>query len=114
MPHFPDEDPELTKWRTFIKTHVLYLQAIYENMLVELPFASFFLSKILSRHSGDLDIHHLASLDPEVYKNLLFLKHYDGDITDLGLDFTAVNSDFGDTKVSLIIWNSNTTNSACT
>ncbi|XP_045160514.2 ubiquitin-protein ligase E3C-like [Mercenaria mercenaria] len=74
-------------------------KAIYENMLVELPFASFFLSKILSRHSGDLDIHHLASLDPEMYKNLLFLKHYDGDIKDLGLDFTTVNNDFGETKV---------------
>ena len=68
-------------------------------MLVELPFASFFLSKILSRHSGDLDIHHLQSLDPEVYKNLLFLKHYDGDVSSLGLDFTAVNNNFGETKV---------------
>ena len=77
-----------------------HLQAIYENMLVELPFASFFLSKLLSRHSGDLDIHHLASLDPEMYKNLLFLKHYDGNIADLELDFTAVNNQFGDTKVS--------------
>lgn len=74
-------------------------KAMYENMLVELPFASFFLSKILSRHGGDLDIHHLASLDPEMYKNLLFLKHYDGDIADLELDFTTVNSQFGETKV---------------
>ena len=76
-------------------------QAIYENMLVELPFASFFLSKILSRHSGDLDIHHLASLDPEMYRNLLFLKHYDGDVNDLGLDFTVVDDQFGETKVKI-------------
>ncbi|KAL5017056.1 hypothetical protein ScPMuIL_006645 [Solemya velum] len=74
-------------------------KALYENMLVELPFASFFLSKILSRHGGDLDIHHLASLDPEMYKNLLFLKNYTGDISDLELDFTIVNNDFGHTKV---------------
>lgn len=74
-------------------------KAIYENMLVEIPFASFFLSKILSRHSGDLDIHHLASLDPEMYKNLLSLKTYDGDVSDLGLDFSVVNNDFGQTKV---------------
>jgi hypothetical protein len=33
-------------------------------MLVEIPFASFFLSKILSRHSGDLDIHHLIWWSP--------------------------------------------------
>ena len=68
-------------------------------MLVELPFAAFFLSKILSRTSGDLDIHHLASLDPDLYKNLLFLKHYDGDVAELELDFTAVNNEFGETKV---------------
>ncbi|XP_076073361.1 ubiquitin-protein ligase E3C-like [Mytilus galloprovincialis] len=74
-------------------------KAIYENMLVEIPFASFFLSKILSRHGGDLDIHHLASLDPEMYKNLLSLKTYDGDVADLGLDFSVVNNDFGQTKI---------------
>lgn len=74
-------------------------KAIYENMLVELPFASFFLSKILSRHGGDLDIHHLASLDPEMYRNLLSLKTYDGDVSDLNLDFTAVNDNFGETRV---------------
>lgn len=53
------------------KTYCVFLlvwQAIYENMLVEIPFATFFLSKILSRHGGDLDIHHLASLDPEMYR----------------------------------------------
>lgn len=42
-------------------------QALYENMLVELPFAGFFLSKLLGT-SADVDIHHLASLDPEVYR----------------------------------------------
>ncbi|XP_046334142.2 ubiquitin-protein ligase E3C-like [Haliotis rufescens] len=72
-------------------------KAIYENMLVELPFASFFLAKMLSRHSANLDIHHLQSMDPVMYKNLLFLKTYDGDVSDLGLDFTVVNSEFGET-----------------
>jgi len=84
---------------SYTSTRYILLQAIYENMLVELPFASFFLSKILSRNTGDLDIDHLASLDPEMYRNLLFLKHYDGDVTDLGLDFTVVDNEFGETKV---------------
>jgi len=44
------------------------LQVLYENMLTELPFASFFLSKLLSSQKGDVDIHHLASLDPEMYR----------------------------------------------
>ncbi|XP_061191365.1 ubiquitin-protein ligase E3C-like [Saccostrea echinata] len=75
-------------------------KAIYENMLVEIPFATFFLSKILSRHGGDLDIHHLASLDPEMYKNLLSLKTLNGkEVEDLGLDFTTLNDNFGEKKV---------------
>uniref|UniRef100_A0A8C7BXX3 Ubiquitin-protein ligase E3C n=1 Tax=Neovison vison TaxID=452646 RepID=A0A8C7BXX3_NEOVI len=73
-------------------------KALYENMLVELPFAGFFLSKLLGT-SADVDIHHLASLDPEVYKNLLFLKSYEGDVEELGLNFTVVNNDLGEAQV---------------
>lgn len=68
-------------------------------MLVELPFAGFFLSKLLGT-SADVDIHHLASLDPEVYKNLLFLKSYEEDVEELGLNFTVVNNDLGEAQVS--------------
>lgn len=75
-------------------------KAMYENMLVELPFASFFLSKLLAKHSGsEIDMHHLASLDPLIYKNLVFLKNYEGDISELGLDFTVVNSDLGENQI---------------
>ncbi|XP_033636657.1 ubiquitin-protein ligase E3C-like [Asterias rubens] len=73
-------------------------KVLYENLLVELPFASFFLTKLLSKHA-DVDIHHLASLDPEMYKNLLFLKDYTGDITELGLNFTVVDNDLGEMRV---------------
>ena len=69
-------------------------------MLVELPFASFFLSKLLGT-SADVDIHHLASLDPEMYKNLLFLKSYEGDVEELGLNFTVVNNDLGEAQVRM-------------
>lgn len=69
-------------------------------MLVELPFASFFLSKLLGT-SADVDIHHLASLDPEMYKNLLFLKSYEGDVEELGLNFTVVNNDLGEAQVRI-------------
>ncbi|OQR75738.1 ubiquitin-protein ligase E3C-like, partial [Tropilaelaps mercedesae] len=72
-------------------------KAIYESMLVELPLAEFFLSKLLLRHnSSDLDIHHLASLDPLLYKNLLYLKSYEGDVSELGLDFAVVNNELGE------------------
>ena len=62
--------------------------------------ADFFLSKILGQASASLDVHHLASLDPVLHKNLLYLRHYDGDVTELGLDFTIVSSELGETKVS--------------
>ncbi|OTF72618.1 ubiquitin-protein ligase E3C-like protein, partial [Euroglyphus maynei] len=73
-------------------------KAIYEHMLIELPFAPFFLAKILTVNS-DIEINHLASLDPVLYKNLISLKNYSGDVSDLGLDFTAVQSDFGTNKI---------------
>ena len=43
-------------------------KVIYENMMVELPMAEFFLCKLLNKQGSDVDIHHLESLDPELYK----------------------------------------------
>ncbi|EFN77772.1 ubiquitin-protein ligase E3C isoform X1 [Harpegnathos saltator] len=73
-------------------------KALYENLLVELPFAEFFLSKIVGRQS-DVDVHHLASLDPIMYRNLLYLKSYKGDVADLGLDFTVLSDELGERRV---------------
>ncbi|CAH1772399.1 unnamed protein product [Owenia fusiformis] len=73
-------------------------KALYENLMVELPFASFFLSKILSRHDN-IDIDNLASLDPDLYKNLLFVRNYDGDVSELGLDFTVGNDALGEMEI---------------
>jgi ubiquitin-protein ligase E3 C len=72
---------------------------IYEAMMVELPLAEFFLCKLLNRYGSDVDIYHLESLDPELYKNLLYLKNYDGDADDLSLNFTIMNDDYGETKL---------------
>lgn len=63
--------------------------------------ADFFLSKLLGQASASLDVHHLASLDPVLHKNLLYLRHYDGDVAELGLDFTIVSNELGETRVSL-------------
>ena len=51
-------------------------KALYENLLVELPLAGFFLNKLLVESSDNLDIgmDYLDSLDPELYKNLMYLK----------------------------------------
>ena len=69
-------------------------KAIYENMLTELPLAPFFLAKLLTNNS-DVEINHLASLDPVLYKNLISLKNYKGDVSELGLDFSVITSELG-------------------
>ena len=77
-------------------------KALYENLLVELPLATFFLSKLLGQAMGNVDIDHLYSMDPELHKNLLYLKTYEGDVQDLGLDFTIAIDDYGENKIELL------------
>ncbi|XP_075245479.1 ubiquitin-protein ligase E3C-like [Convolutriloba macropyga] len=72
-----------------VKQHFFFIgrmvgKVLYENLLVELPLAPFFLAKILS---GQVDINYLASLDPELHQNLLSLKAYKGNVEDLTLTF---------------------------
>ena len=43
-------------------------KALYEGLLVELPFAGFFLCKLAGRGRGTVGVHHLASFDPELYR----------------------------------------------
>ncbi|XP_968359.1 ubiquitin-protein ligase E3C [Tribolium castaneum] len=71
-------------------------KAIFENILVDLPLAEFFLAKLLVDRAS---AHYLKSLDPVLYRNLLYLRDYPGDVSDLGLDFTTVNNDLGETRV---------------
>lgn len=63
---------------------------------MDLPLAEFFLEKLLV---DKIDAHHLRSLDPVLYRNLLYLRDYSGDVQDLGLDFTTVSDDLGKTRV---------------
>nr|XP_023025492.1 ubiquitin-protein ligase E3C [Leptinotarsa decemlineata] len=71
-------------------------KAIFENILVDLPLAEFFLAKLLVDRAP---AHYLKSLDPVLYRNLLYMRDFNGDITDLGLDFTTVNNDLGETRI---------------
>lgn len=76
-------------------------KAIFENLLIELPLAEFFLSRLAGRNTDiEIDVHLLASLDPDMHKNLMKLKNYDeNDFKNLGLDFTVVCDFLGETKV---------------
>ncbi|URE02379.1 HECTc, partial [Musa troglodytarum] len=67
--------------------------AMYEGILVDIPFATFFLSKLKEKSNF---LHDLPSLDPELYRHLLFLKHYKGDVSELELYFVAVNNEYGE------------------
>ncbi|XP_075875659.1 ubiquitin-protein ligase E3B [Nelusetta ayraudi] len=62
-------------------------KAVYEGIVVDVPFASFFLSQVLGHHHSTFysSIDELPSLDSEFYKNLTSIKRYDGDVGDLGL-----------------------------
>jgi ubiquitin-protein ligase E3 C len=67
-------------------------KAIYEKILVDIPFARFFISKILGSNNF---VNDLPSLDPELHKNLMFLRYYEGDAEDLALNFTIMDDEFG-------------------
>ncbi|KAJ6656720.1 hypothetical protein lerEdw1_003607 [Lerista edwardsae] len=62
-------------------------KAVYEGIVVDVPFASFFLSQLLGHHHSVFysSVDELPSLDYEFYKNLTSIKRYDGDTSDLGL-----------------------------
>merc|ERR1712232_879445 len=67
-------------------------KALFENITVQPKFTHFFLSKLLGHFNS---LNDLPSLDEELYKNLMFLKTYDGDVEDLGLTFTVTDTAYG-------------------
>ncbi|KAH7467190.1 E3 ubiquitin-protein ligase UPL6 [Phytophthora ramorum] len=95
--HFSRESDHLTMFQ-FVGR--ILGKALYEGIVVQPKFAHFFLSKLL--HSFN-QLNELPSLDPEIYKNLMFLKSYDGDVEDLGLTHTVVQDVFGEQKEIEII-----------
>ncbi|CAH0480120.1 unnamed protein product [Peronospora belbahrii] len=95
--HFTRESDHLTIFQ-FVGR--ILGKALYEGIVVQPKFAHFFLSKLL--HSFN-QLNELPSLDPEIYKSLMFLKSYDGDVEDLGLTHTVVHDVFGEQKEIEII-----------
>jgi len=72
-------------------------KAMYEGILVEVPFANFFLAKLLSKFNYYND---LVFLDPELHRNLMTLKYYQGNVEeDFALNFTVTNNNFGAVEV---------------
>uniref|UniRef100_A0A6N2LU27 HECT-type E3 ubiquitin transferase n=1 Tax=Salix viminalis TaxID=40686 RepID=A0A6N2LU27_SALVM len=71
----------------------LLAKAMFEGILVDIPFATFFLSKLKKKYNY---LNDLPSLDSELYRHLIFLKRYQGDISDLELYFVIVNNEYGE------------------
>jgi ubiquitin-protein ligase E3 C len=69
-------------------------KCLYENVLIDVEFAPFFLLRWFGRHAY---LDDLPSLDREIYSGLVFLKHYQGDFDDLTLTFSTS----GDSEVDL-------------
>ncbi|KAJ3848436.1 HECT-domain-containing protein [Lentinula lateritia] len=99
-PHAYATEAHSLSWYRFIGR--ILGKAMYEGILVDVAFASFFLAKWLGRQSF---LDDLASLDPDLYKGLVFLKHHTGDFEDLSLNFTVEVEEFGTTRTIDLIRN---------
>ncbi|WAR60281.1 hypothetical protein PtB15_9B218 [Puccinia triticina] len=89
-PHSYSRQPLSLEWYRFLGR--VLGKALYEGILIDIDFADFFLNKWLGKQSY---LDDLASLDPELYQGLIFLKHYKGDVeADLSLNFTVTNNEF--------------------
>ncbi|VDL61291.1 unnamed protein product [Hymenolepis diminuta] len=68
----------------------LLAKAVYEGIIVDVPFANFFLTQVLGRQRASCYsfLDELATLDRDLYKSLTYIKHYDGDVSELELTFS--------------------------
>lgn len=78
-------------------------KALFENMTVQPQFAHFFLAFINGRYNFVNLIDDLHTFDQDLYRNLMFLKSYEGDLDDLGLTFSVSVESYGaQTEIDLI------------
>ncbi|KAJ3293886.1 Ubiquitin-protein ligase E3B [Rhizoclosmatium sp. JEL0117] len=77
----------------------MFSKALYEGIVIDVPFAPFVYAKMVGRINY---LEDLPSLDAQLYKNLCFLKHYEGDVEDLGLSFTIDEDLFGHVRTKEI------------
>ena len=70
-------------------------KCMYEGILVDIAFAPFFLLRWATAGQSTADfrssLNDLRDLDPDLYKGLMSLKNYSGDVSDLSLDFTITD-----------------------
>ncbi|RCI17090.1 hypothetical protein L249_2698 [Ophiocordyceps polyrhachis-furcata BCC 54312] len=94
-----EKDPEWKDAMTSLFRRFEFLgrivgKCLYEGILVDLAFAGFFLlkwpsvgPKLENTYKGS--INDLRDMDEDLYKGMLRLKNYPGDVLGLGFDFTV-------------------------
>jgi ubiquitin-protein ligase E3 C len=84
---YPCTKPEAAR-RTFLYEFIgrIVGKCLYENVLVDVEFASFFLLKWFGRHAY---LDDLPSLDEQIYSSLVFIKQYHDDFERLALTFST-------------------------
>ncbi|PIC44589.1 hypothetical protein B9Z55_004907 [Caenorhabditis nigoni] len=69
---------------------------IYERQLHEVRFAEFFIAQLFEDRTKDVDLQHMKSFDPLIFKNLKALQTTsERELDELQLDFSVVTSDVG-------------------
>lgn len=96
------QEEEQLVWYTFIGR--ILGKALYEGILVDVKFAGFFLNKWLG-HQGYVDeLASLESLDKDLYRGLIALKNYTGDVeNDFALNFTVTKEEYDQQTVVELI-----------
>jgi hypothetical protein len=67
-------------------------KAVFDGYVMDVPLALFFLRRILGHASG---LDELATLDADLYRQLLTVKTYEGDLDDLALTMSTMETVLG-------------------
>jgi ubiquitin-protein ligase E3 C len=97
---YPSTKPETVRIDMYEFLGRIVGKCLYENVLIDVEFASFFLLRWFGRHAY---LDDLPSLDKQIYSSLVFLKQYQGDFEDLALTFSIqVDEDDQNRVIDLI------------
>lgn len=80
-------------------------KALYEGITINPQLAHFFLAFLRGDYNFLHMLNDLKSMDSQLYHNLMFLKNYDGDVSDMCLTFTVSTDDFGASEEKELIPN---------
>ena len=71
-----EKSQKLSKFQIYSILGRVLGKALYENITIQPQFAHFFLAFMHGRYNFMNLVNDLATLDQELYKNLMFLKTY--------------------------------------